>query len=265
MIRFKFGLPDVAKRNLKIYISSVLEANLLPPDSARPEWRDMMESLAGDGVRSYRAMVRDTEDFVRYFRAATPEQELGKLALGSRPARRRSGGGIETLRAIPWIFAWTQMRLMLPAWLGSDDALESAINKGRLGQLRDMYQQWPFFRTYIDMLEMVLSKADSGIAQYYEGRLVESELQPLGSQLRQRLEKMRALVLQLKEQQELLENNIALQQSLSVRDPYTDPLHYLQAELLYRERQDQDVISEEVERALKVTMAGIAAGMRNTG
>ncbi|MAK92721.1 MAG: phosphoenolpyruvate carboxylase [Oleibacter sp.] len=265
MIRFKFGLPEVAKRNLKIYISSVLEANLLPPDSARPEWRELMEQLAGDGVKSYRAMVRDTEDFVRYFRAATPEQELGKLALGSRPARRRSGGGIETLRAIPWIFAWTQMRLMLPAWLGSDEALAKAIDAGKLEALQDMYRQWPFFRTYIDMLEMVLSKSDSGIAQYYEGRLVENELQPLGSQLRTRLNTMRELVLKLKEQQELLENNIALQQSLSVRDPYTDPLHYLQAELLYRERQDQDVISEEVERALKVTMAGIAAGMRNTG
>ena len=203
--------------------------------------------------------------FVRYFRAATPEQELGKLALGSRPARRRSGGGIETLRAIPWIFAWTQMRLMLPAWLGSDEALAKVIDAGKLEALQDMYRQWPFFRTYIDMLEMVLSKSDSGIAQYYEGRLVEHELQPLGSQLRTRLNTMRELVLKLKEQQELLENNIALQQSLSVRDPYTDPLHYLQAELLYRERQDQDVISEEVERALKVTMAGIAAGMRNTG
>jgi len=265
MIRFKFGLPEVAKRNLKIYISSVLEANLLPPEQARPEWRSMMEQLAADGVKSYRQMVRDTADFVRYFRAATPEQELGKLALGSRPARRRSGGGIETLRAIPWIFAWTQMRLMLPAWLGSDEALNTAINNGHLNELQTMYRQWPFFRTYIDMLEMVLSKSDKGIAYYYESRLVESELQPLGSQLRSRLEKIRDLVLKLKEQQELLENNIALQQSLSVRDPYTDPLHYLQAELLYRERQDQDVISDEVETALKVTMAGIAAGMRNTG
>ena len=119
MIRFKFGLPEIAERNLKIYISAVLEANLLPPQGPVKEWRDTMSELAGVGVDSYRAMVRDNPDFVSYFRAATPEQELGKLSLGSRPARRRSGGGIETLRAIPWIFAWTQIRLMLPAWLGA--------------------------------------------------------------------------------------------------------------------------------------------------
>ncbi len=265
MIRFKFGLPDVATRNLKVYVSAVLEANLLPPEAPGEAWREMMEQLAADGVKSYRAMVRDTADFVRYFRSATPEQELGKLALGSRPARRKSGGGIETLRAIPWIFAWTQMRLMLPAWLGSDEALGAAITAGKLDELRSMYQGWPFFRTYIDMLEMVLSKADAEIAHYYEARLVEPELQPLGSQLRSRMATIRAHVLQIKEQQSLLQNNLALQQSMSVRNPYTDPLHYLQAELLYRERQDQDVISAEVEKALKVSMAGIAAGMRNTG
>ncbi len=265
MIRFKFGLPDVAIRNLRVYISAVLEANLLPPEAPHPQWRETMGELAAAGVKSYRAMVRDTPEFVRYFRAATPEQELGKLALGSRPARRRSGGGIETLRAIPWIFAWTQMRLMLPAWLGSDEALDGPVGQGRLAQLQDMYNNWPFFRTYIDMLEMVLSKADPAIAQYYESRLVEAELQPLGSQLRMRLDLIRELVLQVKDQQSLLQNNLALQQSMSVRNPYTDPLHYLQAELLFRERQDQEVISEDVERALKVTMAGIAAGMRNTG
>ncbi|PIQ41039.1 MAG: phosphoenolpyruvate carboxylase, partial [Thalassolituus sp. CG17_big_fil_post_rev_8_21_14_2_50_53_8] len=153
----------------------------------------------------------------------------------------------------------------LPAWLGSDEALAQPVNHGELPQLQSMYAQWPFFRTYIDMLEMVISKADPAIAQYYESRLVEAELQPLGSQLRIRLQKIRELVLAIKDQQTLLQDNLALQHSMSVRNPYTDPLHYLQAELLYRERQDQDVVSKEVERALKVTMAGIAAGMRNTG
>ncbi len=265
MIRFKFGLPEVAKLNLKVYVSAVLEANLLPPQPPLPQWRARMEQLASAGVASYRAMVRDTPDFVRYFRAATPEQELGKLALGSRPARRKSGGGIESLRAIPWIFAWTQMRLMLPSWLGSDEALQKAVDAGAMDELRTMYHEWPFFRTYIDMLEMVISKTDSAIVQYYESRLVQAELQPLGSVLRLRLDSIRQLVLQLLQQDHLLQNNVALQQSMSVRNPYTDPLHYLQAELLYRERQEQDVTSTEVERALKVTMAGIAAGMRNTG
>lgn len=264
VIRFKYGMPELALRNLKVYVTSVLEANLLPPESAKPQWRDAMETLASDGVESYRGMVRDTEDFVRYFRAATPEQELGKLALGSRPARRKAGGGIETLRAIPWIFAWTQMRLMLPAWLGADDALEQHISHDKLDLLQEMYQQWPFFHTYIDMLEMVVSKADPVLAQYYESRLVEDELQPLGRVLRSRLEQMRKLVLQVKQQNTLLENSRSLERSMSIRNPYTDPLHYLQAELLHRNRSAEEEVSQ-VEQALKVTMAGIAAGMRNTG
>ncbi|ASP39209.1 phosphoenolpyruvate carboxylase [Bacterioplanes sanyensis] len=265
MIRFKFGLPAVALRNLKVYVSSVLEANLLPPAAPEPQWRSLMETLAQDGVTSYRAMVRDEPDFVTYFRAATPEMELGKLALGSRPARRKAGGGIETLRAIPWIFAWTQMRLMLPAWLGSDAALHASIGRNEIDTLHTMYEKWPFFRTYIDMLEMVLSKSDLAIVTYYERRLVPVELQPLGSLLRQRLEQARELVLAIKQQPHLLHDNPALQYSMDVRNPYTDPLHYLQSELLYRERQAGDSSHEQVEQALKVTMAGIAAGMRNTG
>ena len=224
-----------------------------------------MTRLAERGVASYRAMVRDTPEFVRYFRSATPEPELGKLALGSRPARRKAGGGIETLRAIPWIFAWTQMRLMLPAWLGSDEALDDCQQQGDLPVLQQMYQDWPFFRTYIDMLEMVVSKADAAIAQYYEARLVEPELQLLGSQLRQRLDKVKTLVLAINRQQALLASHPILRDSMAVRDPYTDPLHYLQAELLYRERQHPEIVSQLVEQALMVTMAGIAAGMRNTG
>jgi phosphoenolpyruvate carboxylase len=265
MIRFKFGLPEVAERNLKIYIAAVMEANFLPPERPEESWRATMNELAEQGVASYRAMVRDNPDFVSYFRAATPEQELGKLSLGSRPARRRSGGGIETLRAIPWIFAWTQIRLMLPAWLGADTALNDQLSRGKLEKLREMYAEWPFFRTYIDMLEMVLSKADGSIAEYYEARLVEASMQSLGETLRERLAHVRELVLEIKGQKELLENSIALQHSMQVRNPYTDPLHYLQAELLWRERQTEDAVNSDVEKALMVTMAGIAAGMRNTG
>lgn len=265
MIRFKFGMPEVARRNLQVYVAAVLEANLLPPEPARPEWRQQMNQLAEAGVASYRAMVRDNPDFVRYFRSATPEPELGRLSLGSRPTRRRSGGGIETLRAIPWIFAWTQMRLMLPAWLGADEALGGQVQGGQQQTLKDMYQHWPFFRTYVDMLEMVVSKADAAISQYYEARLVEPELQMLGSQLRLRLQRVRELVLLINGQNKLLDNHPVLRYSMAVRDPYTDPLHYLQAELLYRERQQPEIVSKAVEQSLMVTMAGIAAGMRNTG
>jgi len=126
--------------------------------------------------------VRDEPQFVDYFRQATPEQELGRLPLGSRPARRRTGG-IESLRAIPWIFAWTQTRLMLPAWLGWETALTNARARGEGELLNQMRDQWPFFRARIDMLEMVLLKADSGIARLYDERLVEPKLRPLGEKL----------------------------------------------------------------------------------
>src|SRR5690606_10634361 len=125
MIRFKFGLPRLAEQNLNLYLAAVLEATLLPPPAPEPAWRSAMDRLAADGVAAYRAVVREHPQFVEYFRQATPEQELGRLPLGSRPAKRRAGG-VESLRAIPWIFAWTQTRLMLPAWLGWETALAKA-------------------------------------------------------------------------------------------------------------------------------------------
>ncbi|MDX5297947.1 MAG: phosphoenolpyruvate carboxylase, partial [Gammaproteobacteria bacterium] len=154
MIRFKFGLPRVAEQSLLLYTSAVVEASLAPPPVPSPVWRDTMHWLTERSLQAYRDLVRGHPDFVAYFRQATPEQALGKLALGSRPASRRASGGVESLRAIPWIFAWTQMRLMLPAWLGSDTALAAALDEGRGPVLLDMMVQWPFFRTYIDMLEM---------------------------------------------------------------------------------------------------------------
>jgi len=265
MIRFKFGLPRIARQSLNLYTSAVLEASVAPAPEPAPEWRETMDRLTQEAVQSYRALVRDTPEFVTYFRQATPEQELGKLALGSRPARRNPTGGVESLRAIPWIFAWTQMRLMLPAWLGSDEALGNALEAGHEEQLKDMIRHWPFFRTHIDMLEMVLAKADLRIVHYYEQKMVEPELRPLGENLRERLSACVDEVKRLKGQTELLEDQRGFAHSMKVRNTYTDPLHYLQAELLHRDREAEGRVPENVEKALKVTMAGIAAGMRNTG
>ncbi|WP_026179807.1 phosphoenolpyruvate carboxylase [Hahella ganghwensis] len=265
MIRFKFGQPRVAEQNLHLYLGAVLEASLTPPPKPQPAWREMMSDLSSTAVESYRAVVRGHEHFVEYFRSATPEQELGKLALGSRPARRKSTGGVESLRAIPWIFAWTQMRLMLPAWLGSDEALSKAVEQGKSELLQEMLDQWPFFETHIDMLEMVLSKVDPDIASYYEERLVRPELHSLGQSLRERAKAVVGLLNELKNQDELLRDNPVFQQSLKVRNPYTDPLHFLQVELLVRDRAEGETNKETVERGLKVSMAGVAAGMRNTG
>ncbi len=267
MIRFKFGIPSVAKQSLKLYLNAVIEASLLPPPKPKDSWRELMNEMTGIALKSYRDVVRGNESFVEYFRSVTPEQELGKLALGSRPARRKATGGVESLRAIPWIFAWTQIRLMLPAWLGSDEALANALGGDKVDTLNEMFEEWPFFRTHIDMLEMVIAKGDGRIARYYDQLLVPKHLKGLGKDLRHRFNDMVNIVNRVKKQSALQEGNPQLQNSLKVRHPYTDPLHYLQAELLRRDRiEEPDSGSHDlVEMALKVTMAGIAAGIRNTG
>jgi len=264
MIRFKFGLPDIAEQNLNLYLAAVLEATLLPPPSPEPVWRELMDKLASDGVSAYRAVVREHPQFVEYFSQATPEQELGRLPLGSRPAKRRAGG-VESLRAIPWIFAWTQTRLMLPAWLGWEAALNNALHRGEGELLGQMRTHWPFFRTRIDMLEMVLAKADESIAQLYDERLVEPALRPLGAHLRGLLSQAVIAVLGLTGQSQLLAHSPETLESITVRNTYLDPLHLLQAELLARSRQRDNQAESTLEQALLVSVAGIAAGLRNTG
>ncbi|MCP1514926.1 phosphoenolpyruvate carboxylase [Pseudomonas rhodesiae] len=264
MIRFKFGLPDIAEQNLNLYLAAVLEATLLPPPPPAPAWRHLMDELAADGVRAYRAVVRENPQFVEYFRQSTPEQELGRLPLGSRPAKRRAGG-IESLRAIPWIFGWTQTRLMLPAWLGWEAALSKALERGEGDLLGQMREQWPFFRTRIDMLEMVLAKADADIARLYDERLVEPDLLPLGAHLRDLLSQACSVVLGLTGQSQLLAHSPDTLEFIRLRNTYLDPLHLLQAELLARSRRQQAAQDSPLEQALLVSVAGIAAGLRNTG
>ncbi|MEX5512123.1 phosphoenolpyruvate carboxylase [Pseudomonas paralactis] len=264
MIRFKFGLPDIAEQNLNLYLAAVLEATLLPPPPPEPAWRHLMDELAADGVSAYRAVVRENSQFVEYFRQSTPEQELGRLPLGSRPAKRRAGG-IESLRAIPWIFGWTQTRLMLPAWLGWEAALSKALERGEGELLGQMREQWPFFRTRIDMLEMVLAKADADIARLYDERLVQPDLLPLGAHLRDLLSQACAVVLGLTGQSQLLAHSPDTLEFIRLRNTYLDPLHLLQAELLARSRQQEAAQDSPLEQALLVSVAGIAAGLRNTG
>lgn len=264
MIRFKFGLPKLAVQNLTLYLAAVLEASALPPPAPKPAWRAVMNRLAADGVRSYRSVVREQAEFVEYFRQATPEQELGKLPLGSRPARRRAGG-IESLRAIPWIFAWSQTRLMLPAWLGWGEALEAALARGEGAVLTAMRRDWPFFATRISLLEMVLAKADGGLAECYDRRLVEARLHFLGVQLRDRLSQTSACVLRLTEQSALLSHSPQTLSAFAVRDTYLEPLHRLQIELLARARALGEAMPSDLEQALLISVAGIAAGLRNTG
>lgn len=262
MIRAKLGWSSMAEKTLALYCTAICQANLLTPPAPREEWREMMSELARESCDAYRAVVRDEAEFVSYFRYATPEQELAKLPLGSRPARRAGSGGIESLRAIPWIFAWSQNRLMLPAWLGAGAALQQALDRNRGETLRKMAATWPFFATRLAMLEMVYAKTDAGISAYYDQRLVPNDLRYLGERLQLQLKNDMKTVLEIRGGSQLLETQPWIRESLRLRSIYTEPLNMLQAELLQRNRTSSEPY---LERAIMVTIAGVAAGMRNTG
>jgi len=270
VIRFKYGHPQMAMHNLEQYVAATLEATLMPPVKAKSEWREEMARLTATSVKSYRSVVQENPDLVRYLRTVTPEQELSRLALGSRPARRTAVDNLASLRAIPWVFAWTQVRLILSAWLGTGAALEEALaDPKRRALLAEMQEEWPFFQALLDMLEMVLAKTDSAVAAYYERRLTDDPaLRALGQQLRNALASTIRVLQQLTGRTDLLANNPVMRWSVQVRNPYTDPLHLLQAELMGRLRHASELTKEQeelLESALMVTIAGIAAGLRNTG
>ena len=258
MIQAKFGLVDIAIRTLEVYTTATLEAAVSPREAPKPEWRACMDQVAARARATYRSIVYEEPRFIPYFRTATPEPELTQVVIGSRPARRTPGGGVESLRAIPWQFAWTQTRLMLPSWLGIEDALMSSGD----GILREMYTNWPFFASTIDLMEMTLAKADGRIAAHYDS-LAAEELRPLGAELRARLARAIDAVLAVTGHHVLLEANPVLRRSIDVRNPYVDPINLVQVELLRRLREsDADASLFD---AFVVTVNGIAAGMRNTG
>ncbi|MBI0029242.1 phosphoenolpyruvate carboxylase [Gilliamella sp. B14448G11] len=265
MIRFKLGLPEVALSSLMLYASAILQANLLPPPEPKQNWRDIMDEMSDISCRCYRSYIRERSEFVDYFRAVTPEAELGRLPLGSRPQKRRTGGGIESLRAIPWIFAWTQNRLMVPSWLGAGTALKQIIEEGNKNLLKDMYHNWPFFNARLGMLEMVYAKAAPNIHEYYEQRLVDPALWPLGEELRNLLTQDINTVLTITDDISLMADLPWIAESVALRNTYIEPLNLLQAELLSRSRNRNEDENSNVEQGLMITISGIAAGMRNSG
>ena len=265
MIRFKLGLPEVALSSLMLYTSAILQANLLPPPAPKQEWRNIMDEMSEISCHCYRSYVRERAEFVDYFRAVTPEVELARLPLGSRPQKRRTGGGIESLRAIPWIFAWTQNRLMVPSWLGAGSALRAIIGEGRQNILKEMYHNWPFFNARLGMLEMVYAKSAPNIHQYYEQRLVDPALWPLGEELRNLLTQDINTVLTITDDISLMADLPWIAQSVALRNTYIEPLNLLQVELLSRSRKNNNHENIIVEQGLMITISGIAAGMRNSG
>ncbi len=263
MIQAKFGVAGVAQRTLDIYTSATLDATLLPPPRPRQEWRERMEKLSEISAQTYSSFVKDNENFVAFFRQLTPEQELSNLNIGSRPARRRKDGGIESLRAIPWIFAWTQVRLLLPSWLGFDAAMQWAEENNLMEEMRNMYDDWSFFHSTVDLVEMVLVKTEPGIARMYAKHLVSPNLKYIADDIFYSLDKAFEYIRKVSGHNELLEDNEPLSKSLALRYPYLDPMNLLQVELLRRFRENEG--DEKLRRALLITISGVAAGMRNTG
>lgn len=258
------GLETSATENLELYVASVLEASLCPAPRALDDWRAEMSLLAEQSTRAYRAMVHEEPDFVSYFSAVTPERELGLIHAGSRPARRKTSNDVKSLRAIPWVFAWNQVRLMLPSWLGVGDALSAALaDPLRAKRIKQMAQAWPFFRSLASLVAMSLAKGDPSVVRLYERQLVSADLQRIGDDLRGRFVSVQAALVDVLQQHALLEDEPFLRESIALRNPYVDPLNILQAELLRRVRVgDDDPLLVE---ALLVTINGIAAGLRNTG
>ena len=264
MIQAQFGLPEIATRTLEVYTTATLAATLARPERPPQRWRDAMDHLAEHARRVYREVVYEHPRFVEYFRQATPETELGTVPIGSRPARRqRADAGVDSLRAIPWVFAWTQTRLLLPSWLGAGDALHDFLARDE-PLLREMFADWPFFQSTLNLIETALAESDVDIAAEYDRRLVPTDLKPLGEDLRRRLAVATGAILRIAGRERLLESNPVLRRSIDVRNPYVDPINLVQVELLRRLR-TTDTPDLDISRAFMITVNGIAAGMRNIG
>jgi phosphoenolpyruvate carboxylase len=261
----KYGRPELALRTLELIIGGALlhslDAQERPGDADEARYSEVFDELAAAGRAAYRALVWEEPRFVEFFSTATPVDEIARLPIGSRPSKRRSGG-LETLRAIPWVFAWTQNCAILPGWYGVGSALAKVgTRRGGAALLREMAQRWPFFRTVLDNVQMVLAKTDLEIAGRY------AELAPAAARAAvwdRLVAEHRLTMIWVKRTlglKQLLDNNPALQRSIALRNPYVDPMSFLQVSLLGRRRKGDP----EWDRALLLSINGIAAGMRNTG
>jgi phosphoenolpyruvate carboxylase len=269
IIASKYSDPDLGRRNLETLVAATLEASLLDAEQLGNRARDYyatMDALAAYALATYRALVYETPDFVTYFRASTPIAEIAELNIGSRPSSRTASTRIEDLRAIPWVFSWAQCRLMLPGWFGFGRAVDAwlAVRPDGIALLREMHERWPFFRSMLSNMAMVLAKTDLAVASRYaelvsDVRLREAIFTRLAADHGRTIE----LVLQITGEDTLLYDNPTLARSIRDRFPYLDPLNHLQVELLRRHRAGQT--DERTKRAIHLTINGVAAGLRNSG
>jgi phosphoenolpyruvate carboxylase len=269
VIAAKYGEPALARRNLEALVAATLEATLLDVEGLGDDAEEayaLLDDLAARAQGAYRALVHDTPGFVEWFRAATPIRELAELNIGSRPPSRKAGDRIADLRAIPWVFSWSQARIMLPGWYGTGSALESWIgdDPARLDRLRGLHRRWPFLRTVLSNMGMVLAKTDLELAARYAGLVPDEELRArVFDQITAEHERSCRMLLAVTGDDSLLADNPSLVRSIRNRFPYLEPLHHLQVEMLRRRRTGDD--DELVRRNIQLTINGIATALRNSG
>jgi len=276
VIADKYGQPGLARRNLDLALSAVVEGSIAHRDARLTDdqricWDELMEEISDSAHRAYRRFI-EADGLVEYFVSSTPVEELGALNIGSRPARRSGAThGIDDLRAIPWVFGWMQSRQIIPGWFGVGSGIEAAVASGHLDDLRAMHDGWAFFSTFLSNVEMTLVKTDLDIARHYVDRLVAPDHRRILDVIADEFERTTAMILEVTRRDQLLDDLPVLRRTLQIRDTYLDPIHVLQVDLLARSRHlagDGSGSKDEarrIRRALLLSVNGVAAGLRNTG
>ena len=265
VIQQKYGYEPIAEYNLCSYIGAVTEATLNPPPTPKQNWRSLIEKMSDISKSSYRKNINQSSEFIKYFKTVTPSAALGKLSIGSRPSKRKNVDNIKSLRAIPWVFAWTQIRLMLPAWLGSAEALRYAYIKKFRRTLIDMEKNWPFFNSMLDILDMVITKADPDISKIYEKYLADDALKKIGKKLRFQFEVIKKLNKKITTKEVILTRK-QFRTLITVRAIYSEVLNIIQPIVIYKLKKNKKMSDKKyLNDALLTSIAGISAAMKNTG